>query len=172
MLLTSGQTRNSKERVMARPGGRHREEGDNGWPICRAPQRGGMAGGWPLRAPQRGGGEVGCRGHAPAPGTQVRVVARACVQICNPRLGAGPTLLPRRAVESRCVVDRPPEGATERRGIMAGPFAERHRGGGWLALKRRRQWWGNGWPIRERHMGGGVDFSNQILNWRTRRHVN
>ena len=30
--------------VMARPGGRHREEGDNGWPICRAPQRGGMAG--------------------------------------------------------------------------------------------------------------------------------
>ena len=82
---------------------------------------------------KRGGGEVGCRGHAPAPGTQVRVVARACVQICNPRLGAGPSLLPRRAVESRCVVDRPPEGATERRGIMAGPFAERHRGGGWLA---------------------------------------
>ncbi len=93
MLLTSGQTRNSKERggrsrvpwpcacpghasqgrgqgvranlqpplgrgthltasprcrepMRCRPpaGGRHREEEDNGWPICRAPQRGGMAG--------------------------------------------------------------------------------------------------------------------------------
>ena len=172
MLLTSGQTRNSKERVMARPGGRHREEGDNGWPICRAPQRGGVAGGWPLRAPQRGGGRsrvpwpCACPGHASQGRGQG---VRANLQ---PPLGRGThlTASPRCREPMRC---RPPAGGRHReegdngwpicrapqRGGMAGPQEKAPVVGKWLAHSRAPHGWWCG-------------LFKPDFELRTRRHVN